>query len=48
MSVQTNQPIKGKSQHDVWRRLYIRILTDGITPDVEMTDEQRSLELGVI
>ena len=46
MSVKTIQP--SNKQHDSWRRLYIRLLTEEMRPWDKLTTEERSLELGVI
>jgi hypothetical protein len=48
MSVKTTQPMIGSNQHDFWRRLYIRILMDGVRPTDKLTKDELALELGAI
>ncbi|HEU6447608.1 MAG TPA: hypothetical protein VFV23_04135 [Verrucomicrobiae bacterium] len=46
MTVKSIQP--SNKQHDHWRRLYIRLLTEEMRPWDDLTPEERTLELGVI
>jgi hypothetical protein len=46
MSVKITQP--RNKQHDFWRRLYIRLLTEEMKPWDDLTPEERTLELGAI
>jgi hypothetical protein len=46
MNVKKIQP--SNKQHDSWRRLYIRLLTEEMKAWDDLTPEERVLELGVI
>jgi hypothetical protein len=48
MNVKITHAIKANSQHDFWRRQYIRLLTEEMRPWDDLSPDEQSLELGVI
>ena len=48
MKVKITHAANANSQHDFWRRQYIRLLTEEMKPWDELASEERTLELGVI